>query len=509
VKRAMGLLLCGALAAAGAGAEEAIGPPASAGEMAVAPSGVAGESGAPAATDAKAETIDLLQAVEAALLNNPELGITEQAIRKASGARRTANGALLPPLTFSYNEIWQQQTKVAFGGGGTATVAPGNYRKFALGTEWVVFAGGALRANQAIARIAEVAAGHQHRATVNQLLGTTVESYLNLLRAQELLDVANRTVTLAEEQVRVATDSYAAGAVPKVNVLRAEAALQGSLQGRLLSQNGIEQAAAALNNAMGRSQLSPVRAQPIPRQLAESPDLLESLKLAVVQRAELRAAQKSIDINREAVKAAEAGYWPTVVVNGEISRSMNTGAFGSSDSFQVVGVFQLNLWDWYQTSGKVRQARSDVAAQRLQLERMMQNIELQVRLAVIQIANARQRVDTAEAEVKAAAEALSIEEVRYTSGEGIYLELLDARRALSEAETNLVTAYWDNALAEAQWLTATGGYVGSDGAVKLPTDETTTAPEGSAAKGKTFDDLLADYGITPEPAGPAVEASGE
>jgi len=508
VKRALGLLLCGAMAAALAGADEPIGPPAPAGELAVAPRGVESESGGRVAVAAEeVETIDLLQAVEAALLHNPELGISEQAIRKASGRRREANGALLPPLTFTYTEIWQQQNKVNLGGGGAATVAPGNYRTFSLGTEWVVFAGGALRANQAIARIAEVAAGHQHRAAVNQLLGTTVNSYLRLLRAQELLDVAQRTVALAEEQVRVADDSYQAGAVPRVHVLRAEAAVQSALQARLQSHNGIEMAAASLNHAMGRSQLRPVRAKPLPHQLADSPNLLDSLRLAVVQRAELRAVQKAIDIDAQAVRAAEAGYWPTVVLNANVSRSMNTGAFGSSDNFQVVGVFKLNLWDWYQTSGRVRQAKADTAADRLRLERAMENIELQVRLAVVQISNAQQRVATAEAEVKAAAEALSIEEVRYTAGEGIYLELLDARRALSEAETNLVTAYWDNATAEADWLTATGGFVGDSGDVRLPTDETLAAPDGTAARGKTFDDLLADYGVAP--ADPVVEASDE
>jgi hypothetical protein len=118
-------------------------------------------------------------------------------------------------------------------------------------------------------------------------------------------------------------------------------------------------------------------------------------------------------------------------------------------------------------------------------------------------------VATAEAEVRAAGEALSIEEVRYTAGEGIYLELLDARRALSEAETNLVTAYYDNAMAEADWLTATGGFVGSDGNVMLPTDETLAAPDGTVSRGKTFDDLLADYGVNPPAADPSVEASDE
>ncbi|MCC7492362.1 MAG: TolC family protein [Fimbriimonadaceae bacterium] len=502
-----GLLLALLAVAAGQAAEE-LGPPRPAVEMAVAadaPAPAAVAAGAAGPTTAGAdEVLTLLDCVAAALLQNPELGASREAVAKAAGNRRAATGATLPDLSFSYNEIWQQQNKVNIGGPAAVTVAPGNMRQFALNSTWVVWAGGALQANQAITRLAEAAARHQVRATANGVIAQVVSAYLNLLRAQELLGVAERTVELAQQQVKVATDSFEAGAMPKVNVLRATAAYQNALQAQLQAANGIALAQASLNAAMGRSQLQPLRIAALPRQLADPPDLLASLRQAVQQRPELRAMQKAIDINEEAVKAARAGYYPSVSVNSKVERTMGVGQFGSADSFQVVGVFRLNLWDWYQTSGQVKAAQADVAAERQRLEGLMQQIELQVRRAVLNIGAARQRVEAAQAEVDAARQALQIEDLRYKEGDGTYLELLDARRAVTEAEANLVTAYYDNALGESDWLAATGGFLGSGAAeVTLPQAQTLPLPADPPRGGTTYDELLQQYGVTPAQPAPA------
>lgn len=461
------------------------------------------------AEDAPVPVVTLLEAVEEALLNHPDIGVSREAIRRASGQRLTANGALLPSLDFSYNEVYQKENSVNLGGGGgSVTTQPANTRTFTLSSDWVLFAGGALRANQAIARIAEVAARHQLRATVNEVISNTVNRYLQVLRAQELSGVAGQTVELADEQVRIATVSFEAGAVARVNVLRAEAAQQNALQALLQAENGIELAKASLNQAMGRSQLLPLEVAPLPRQLADTPDLVDSLQLAVAQRPELRAIQKSIDINKEAVRAARAGYYPTIALNGTLERMEGGGAFSNDNNWRLVGILQWNLWDWGQTRGEVRSASADVRAERYRLQQAVQNIELQVRAAILNATEARRRVEVAQAEVDAAGQALEIEQLRYTSGDGIYLELLDARRALSEAQANLVTAYYDNALAEADWLAATGSYLTGD-TVTLPDGQAIDAPETYQNPGSEYDDLLRQYQVPPEAVIPAKDGGAK
>ena len=92
-----------------------------------APAPVPGPAQTPAA-QADLPVLTLLDCIEAALLSNPEVGISREAIQKAAGQRRTANGALLPSLDFTYSETWQQQTKVQLGGGGAPGMLPGGRR---------------------------------------------------------------------------------------------------------------------------------------------------------------------------------------------------------------------------------------------------------------------------------------------------------------------------------------------------------------------------------------------
>lgn len=494
--------------AAGAAAPERVGPPSPRAVVQVADEAVAPQTGEAAALtpqtaaeQADTEPLTLLDCVQQALVNSPDIAASESDIRRALGDRQAADGAVQPPLSFSYSEYWQQQTKIAFGAGPPTKITPGNLRTFSLKSDWVIYAGGALRANQAIARLSQVAAEHTLRATVNTVIGETVNSYLQLLRAMELKQVSDQAVARAQEQVKVATENFNAGAVAKVDVLRAQAALQSTLQSQLQADNGIDLATAQLNSNMARSQLRPLRIAPLPKRLAEEPDLVQSLMMAVLQRPELQAYAKAIEIRKEAERAARAGYYPKLGLNSKVERTMGVGGFGSADNFQFMLTFKWDLWDWGVTTGKVRSASAQYQTERLKLERLLYNVELQVRQTVLRIAEARKRVDAATAEVDAAHQALEIEQLRYQSGEGIYLELLDARTAATQAEANLVTAYYDNALAEADWLAATGGYVADPTQATLPQDLTLPLPQPNTDHGKGYSDLLREFG--PKPAAAA------
>jgi len=452
-----------------------------------------GTSAAPKAPDVAVGVLTLLDCVEEALVASPEIGASRAALRAARSDRKVVNAGQLPPFTFTYSEIFQPENTRNIGGG-TMVVSNSNFRTFEVNTTFGLFSGGLLTANRRIAALGEAAAGQRLQSTVNGVIGGTVQAYLQLLRAQELKAVSDRTVDLAREQLKIATVSFEAGAVPKVNVLRAQAAVQNALQGQVSAGNGIELARAALLAAMGRRQGSTVAIAALPRRLADPPDLLDSLQRAVAQRPELRAQQSVININHQAVKLAQSAWWPQIGATAKYNHTQNAGAFSKEDNWQVMMLLQLNVWDWGKTAARVNSSRAQLDAERNKLERAMRDIELEVRRALLSIAEARQRVEAAGAEVQAAGEARKIEEVRYSVGEGIYLEMLDARRALSAAEANLVNAYYDNALAEAAWLTATGSYVAGH-QLRLPgASEPRPVPAGTDRRGRELGDLQAEYG---------------
>ena len=510
-----------AVAAAGSavwGAGDSIGPPQPQTTVkSAAPTAPAAGAPAAAGTPAAAGKVwSLLDCVEEALVNSPEIGAARGELRGARGQILEAQAAGKPSLSASYANVLEQGDKTPNGLGGYTIVQQPDFQVAEVDVNWLVFSGGALTANEAIAKYAQVAARHALDTSVNTVIGNTVQAYLELLKSTELKRVADHTVELATEQVRIAQASFDAGAVPKVNVLRAQTELQNALQNQLQAANAIDLAQSTLLQQMGHHQGEAIVAAPMPRVLAQTPDLGESLKLAVRQRPELKAQQASIKIDEQAIKAARAGYYPSLAVGGKYQYNDNPPTSGLYSNWSLNAALSLNLWDWNRTTGKIVEAQGALNADRNRLEAAMRGIELDVRRSLLTMSDARKRIDVSQAEVESATEALKVEQLRYTTGEGIYLDWLDARRALSQAETDLVNAYYDDALAEAAWLAATGSYVNA-GAMHLPATAATPVPaatvpaSGALRPGTDLDQLDRDYGVnnaapakTAAPAPPAV-----
>ena len=72
-----------------------------------------------------------------------------------------------------------------------------------------------------------------------------------------------------------------------------------------------------------------------------------------------------------------------------------------------------------------------------------ESIELEVRQNYLNVFAAKEQIRATEAAVQQAEEAYKIATVRYTSGVGINLDVLDAQLLLNQARTNYITALYD------------------------------------------------------------------
>ena len=95
------------------------------------------------------------------------------------------------------------------------------------------------------------------------------------------------------------------------------------------------------------------------------------------------------------------------------------------------------------TRGRVREAQAFQERDRATLERLRQQVDLDVRQALLDISEARQRITTSEKELISAREALRVAEVRYRSGVGTTVEVTDAQLAVSRAGQNLANSRFD------------------------------------------------------------------
>jgi len=337
------------------------------------------------------------------------------------------------------------------------TVVPDSRREFALSLNKVFYAGGALRASRRLAELGVEAAQGQYLQTAQEVVYGAVRAYLEVLKAQALRAVAAEAVNLAQEQLRLATVNFEAGTVAKFDVFSARTALANAQQGLLRAENAVELARAGFNLALGRRPTEPVELAPLEREEAEIPGLEESLQLAYAQRPELQILQYNLAMARQSVQLVAAGRRPTIALNANYTRQTAT-AFAESYSYNASLVVSFPLFDGGQVRASLREARANLARVEDLRRQTEQAIELEVKQALLNLEEARQRILTAQEEVTQAEEGLRVANLRYEAGVSPIIEVQNARLALTQARANLVTATYDRARAEAEWRKATGTY---------------------------------------------------
>src|SRR5690606_41942229 len=107
-------------------------------------------------------------------------------------------------------------------------------------------------------------------------------------------------------------------------------------------------------------------------------------------------------------------------------------------------------------NARIKQAYIDIRKARVALEDTRLGISLANDIAKTQIRNSLLTVDANRRNVSLAREVLSDTQNNYNNGLATLTDLLDAAKALADAETNLNTSLLDYKLAEVQLIKANG-----------------------------------------------------
>ncbi|MDR7417743.1 MAG: TolC family protein [Armatimonadota bacterium] len=299
------------------------------------------------------------------------------------------------------------------------------------------------------------------RAT-QQVVLEVKQAYYQVLLAQAGLEVAQRTATAAEENLRVARARVAAGAAPRFDEVQAEVNLAAARQGLVRARNSLALAQHGLNAVLGQPldtiwapretmTILPVRTAPAvlrQRALEARPELAEV-------RARIAAAEAAIAIVR-------AGTRPLVVAQGGPTWGNTTGTTSTGTAgvgWSVTLSATLTLFDGQLTAERLREAEARAAQLRATEAHLRQTVELEVRRALLTHASAVEELATADKTIEQAQEGYRIATVRFAAGVSTTLEVVQAQAALSQAEAHRIQALFNVNLARAQLERAIGGPV--------------------------------------------------
>jgi outer membrane protein len=413
--------------------------------------------------------LTLQDSIRIALQNSRSLRTVLEDERKANARVREAKGAGLPQLDISANyRRLDRVPKARFPSfdpvSGTFTFNEIEIQPIDSGTgtvslSQVVDISGVVRTATDAASLFSRIANLDVQRTRNEVVLQVKQAFYDVLRAQELVKVAEEALQNAEVRRRLAQAAVDAGVSPKLDVMRAEAAVAAAQQAVITARNALQLAKSAFNNVLGRRVDEPVELLPVEEQVPESADFNQYLQEALAKRPEMIQANLGISLAEKQITAAKRDQLPTVVVRGQWDFNLKTSTFQPRESsFTTIAAVQFKIWDSGQTQGRVEQARADVDKAKITIENVREGIALEVRNAYLGLQEAREKVAVAEKGLQAATESLRVARLRYEAGVSNQLELSDAELAYTQAEQNLVNARYDLRVAWARLEKAMGRY---------------------------------------------------
>ena len=447
-------------------------------EMAKAPPGRSALFGASPSAAASQPSVDpsgraltLPECIRVALERNPRTAASWQAARAAAARVGQSRSEFLPTAGFNADAARGNPAELDNkADGGTQNTFDAMF-----GVRYLLFDGGGREARLMAAKEDLLAANFRHNTALQDVALAVEEAYYNLLAARQLREVAQETVKQTGQHVALADARYKVGVAAKSDVLQAQTEKADADLGFVRADSAVRIANGRLANAMGLRVSQTVEiAQPrLPQDIhhLELADIEQLLNEAAATRPELKAALAQVEVQRAAVKSAEARYWPSVTAGA--------GAGWTGRTFPPnLGQWNLGLGlDWPLFTGfdrnyQVHRSKSDLARAIAERESLLQGVELEVWTAYQRVIESSQAIDAAGRFVASAEENARVAEGEYKNGVGSIIALIDAQNSRSVARTRLVQAQldWHTAMAQFERAVgrtlATGGEAAVSGKVK-------------------------------------------
>lgn len=405
-----------------------------------------------------------------ALKHNPDAQIAAARVMEARSFLRISNADRLPTLNLEGDVTRTQQSRATLFNQGLGEIP--NFR-----TQQTVYTvqgtvayeldlwGKYQRASES-ARAQLLNSEYGREATKLSLTGEVARTYYSLIAAAEQLARGRDTLKSREEAADLEKLRYESGESDEFTFKRAEADAAATRVSTRQLELQVVQLTNALSVLLGRSPKALVDEAisvqginlPGPVQL---PAALPSSVLS--QRPDIGAAEAALNSSAADIGVARAQLFPSISI---------TGALGSA-SPELDDLFTSPAKIWSATGGilqpifqggrlranvsraeAVREQRKSEYARTVQqaFREVLDSLQGQTLIAGVREANDQQ--------VAALTRATELAELRYAQGDIAYLELLDVRRGLYQAQIDLVAAQRDALLNTVDLALAVGGGLG-------------------------------------------------
>jgi outer membrane protein TolC len=408
---------------------------------------------------AHSQVLTLSEGLRLATENNRLVRIARQEEAIAKSDTLIARAPMFPNVNAAFNQTFLASEPKAIFGPLTVPVSRKDFYDYSLTVQQTLwdFKGNASRYG---ASMMILESKRFDTARIRNLVAFNFTlSYLDLLQAEKMLQVAEDEVKRLESHFKDAANLYEQGVITKNDLLQAQVRISDAKQRRIDAKNLRNISVSNINNILARplkTEIKPVEAaetDALPP--AANPDLDQAWETAENNRPEMQivnATLKSLGLEKESVKS---DYYPKVFAGGSYDYLQNPYQTPSGNWSLVFGL-RVNIF----SGGATMAQLSKINGQKLQLleqrEKIADDIRLEVERYILNLEAAREKVSVTKGAVEQAQENVRINRVKYSDGVGTATDVLDALTLLTIAETNCFRAVYDLRKAEAGVLYSQG-----------------------------------------------------
>ncbi len=395
------------------------------------------------AGNGQAETLS--QAWQQAIEHNYQLKSAAAQTQSSQQQLSAAQGQRLPQLTIggSYTQLSETPAAKTQIGGRTATFnmsEPGSGNAKALVT-LPVFTSGRISYNVESAKANLAATEQQQAVTLQAIKRRVAQAYINVLRAQSGLKVAQSHVDSLKAHVQDVNNLYAQGMVARNDQLAASVELANAEQRVVQAKNLLDIRYAQYNQLLVRDLTAPVT---VSEEFPEIPlgTLKDLTQQALKARPEITRLTEQMRSLQQQSKSIKAQLLPQIAINGGYKYQENR--YQAFEGMWQVGVGM----DWKLFDGSTRHRGNALATQALALKQQLgdvsSQIALQVRQAWLDVEETQKRLEVTRQAIDQSEENLKVTTNRYQQGLSTNTDVLKAEDLRTTTHDNYNKAYYDH-----------------------------------------------------------------
>lgn len=436
------------------------------------------------AQDTPVKPLSLQECIHIAFESNPDVTAAQERIEQARAAVQQAQSGFYPrlslgetfmrtdyaPMVFTYQLAQGNLT------GNFPTPPPAGFDPFAqfnnpgplsnwntqLLLQWPLFQGGmTFYGNRAA--VARLQASEMQKGAVYNDLGFAVASaFYQILKTEQSIRITEESVGQIRKHLEIAQARYENEAALKSDVLRVSVNLAEAENQLTIARHNLERAKAQLNLVLGRPVNSPLLLrsdEPVIPLTGEAEPLEQLMAAARENRPEIEGMERNIRALDQSIESAKAGYYPQV--NAFAHYDIDSEDFSDTNDSWTVGIgVNVSLFDGFLTRSNVSSARARLREAQAKYERLVLQVEMDVKDAYLARSEALSRLNVLQESVTEAEENLRIISDRYAEGMALVTDLLNSEVALTNARLQHLSAQYEYQVAAAALERAVGRLAG-------------------------------------------------